>query len=233
MASLIFQSFGVEDTAVAARLEMIQEMKFFLHTAYGDSKDFTRLSIEIKTQGLGQGNGASPAGWCIISIMILQAHGAKGHSVQFIAPMSQVGWSLLAILYVDDTDLLHLNMERDKSVQEVHVALQRSIKNWGNLLVATGGSLKPDTCFFHLLDFVWTKKGGWQYAAHHKDETAVIMVLMPDGTVAPIMHRAVDDAQKTLGVVTCPSGNSKGSLQQMKEKTQKWLDSLTAGRLHH
>jgi hypothetical protein len=43
----------------------------------------------------------------------------------------------------------------------------------------------------------------------------------------------VDDAQKTLGVVTCPSGNSKGCLLQMKKKTQKWLDSLTAGRLHH
>jgi hypothetical protein len=38
MASLIFQSFGVEDTAVAAMLEMIQEIKFFLCPVYGDSK---------------------------------------------------------------------------------------------------------------------------------------------------------------------------------------------------
>jgi hypothetical protein len=36
MASLIFQSFGVENTAVAAMLETIQEMKFFLCTAYTD-----------------------------------------------------------------------------------------------------------------------------------------------------------------------------------------------------
>jgi hypothetical protein len=55
---------------------------------------------------------------------------------------------------------------------------------------------------------------------------------MPDGTMLPITHQAVDDAQKTLGVVTCPSGNSKGNLLQMKKKTQKWLDSLTAGCLH-
>jgi hypothetical protein len=33
MASLIFQSFGVEDTTVAAMLETIQEMTFFLRTA--------------------------------------------------------------------------------------------------------------------------------------------------------------------------------------------------------
>jgi hypothetical protein len=76
------------------------------------------------------------------------------------------------------------------------------------------------------------KKGRWQYVAHNEDETAVITVPMPDGTMALIKHRAVDDAQKTLGVVTCPSGNSMGSLQQMREKTKKRLDSLTAGRLH-
>jgi hypothetical protein len=76
------------------------------------------------------------------------------------------------------------------------------------------------------------KNGGWQYVAHHEDETAVITVPMPDSTMALFKHRAVDNAQKTLGVVTCPSGNSMGSLQQMREKTQKWLDSQTAGHLH-
>jgi hypothetical protein len=232
MASLVFQSFGVEDTDVVAMLEMIQETKFFLCTAYMDSKVFAGLLIEIKTQGSGQGNGASPAGWCVISIMILRAHGAKGHGAQFIAPMSQVRRSFLAILYVHDMDLLHLNMEGDESVQEVHMALQWSIENWGKLLIATGGMLKPDKCFFHLLDFAWTKSGGWQYIVHHDDDAEAITVPMPDGTMAPIAHKAVDDAQKTLGVVTCPSGNSMGSLQQMKEKTQKWLDSFTAGRLH-
>ena len=123
MASLIFQSFGVEDTAVAAMLETIQEMKFFLQTAYGDSKDFAGSTVEIKMQGLGQGNGASLAGWCIISIMIFQAHGEKGLGTQFLAPISHMRCSLSAILYVDDMDLLHLNMECNESVQEVRVAL--------------------------------------------------------------------------------------------------------------
>jgi hypothetical protein len=159
MASLIFQSFGVEDTAVATMLEMIQEMKFFLRTAYGDSTDFAGSTIEIKTQGLGQDNGASPAGWCVISIMILRAHGKNSHGAQFVALMSLVKRSLSAILYVDDTDLLHLNMERNESVWEVCRSLQQSINNWGKLLIATGGSLKPEKCFYHLLDFAWLAKG--------------------------------------------------------------------------
>jgi hypothetical protein len=59
-----------------------------------------------------------------------------------------------------------------------------------------------------------------------------LTVPMPDGTMSPITHLTVDEAQKTLGVVTCPSGSSAGSFHQMKEKAQKWLASLTAGCLH-
>jgi hypothetical protein len=43
MASLIFQPFGVKSAAVSAMLESIQEMWFFLRTAYGDSKNFFRV----------------------------------------------------------------------------------------------------------------------------------------------------------------------------------------------
>ncbi len=143
-----------------AMLESIQEMKLFLWMAYEDSKNFAGLSIQIKTQGLGQGNRAAPAGWCVISITILRAHGAKGHGALFLVPMFQVQKSLSTILYVDDTDLLHLNMDTDETVQEVHKALQQAIENWGRLLIAMGGSLKPEKCFFHLLDFAWTQKGG-------------------------------------------------------------------------
>jgi hypothetical protein len=79
-------------------LETIQEMKFFLRMAFRDSREFAGLTIKVKTQGLGQGNGASPVGWCIISITILRAHGTKGHGAHFIAPLSQVRSSLSAIL---------------------------------------------------------------------------------------------------------------------------------------
>ena len=117
MASLIFQAFGVSDAPVAAMLETIQEMKFFLPTAFGDSKDFAGSTMHIKTQGLCQGNGASPAGWCVISITILRAHGKKGHGAKFMAPISLIKSRLSAILFVDDTDLIHINMEREEELE--------------------------------------------------------------------------------------------------------------------
>jgi hypothetical protein len=58
-------------------------------------------------------------------------------------------------VFVDDTDLEHFNMTKLQMVEEVHVNVQESILNWGKLLLATGGALKPANCFYHLISFVW------------------------------------------------------------------------------
>jgi hypothetical protein len=164
--------------------------------------------------------------------VLLRAHSAKGHGAHFIAPMSRVCRSLSAILYIDDMDLLHINMDAEELIVEVHAAIQRAIENWGRLLIATGRNPKPEKCFYHFIDFAWTQKGGWQYIAHHEEEGAALFVPLPDGKMAPFSHLAVDNAQKTLGVTTCPSGNSAGSLNQMKDKAKKWFGLLTADQFH-
>ena len=79
IASLVFQAFGVPEEAIESMLTAIQDMKYFLRTAYGDSTEFVGSTIEVKFQGLCQGNGVAPAGWAVISITILHAHKAKGH----------------------------------------------------------------------------------------------------------------------------------------------------------
>jgi hypothetical protein len=62
----------------------------------------------------------------------------------------------LAILYVDNTDLLHINLEEDESVAKVHESIQASIKNWGNLLIITGEALQPAKCFYLIISFKWS-----------------------------------------------------------------------------
>ncbi len=86
MALLIFQVFGVPLTAVETMLGAIENMKFFLRTGFGDSKSFMGGGVSIKTQGLMQGNGASPADWAVISICILGAHRKKGHGQSSTVP---------------------------------------------------------------------------------------------------------------------------------------------------
>ena len=93
-------------------LDAIEEMKLFLQIAYGDLKDLAGSTIEVKVQGLCQENGAAPSGWCVIPITILRYHKRKGYGAKFLVPISLVKSDLAAILFVDDTDLLHLIMEK-------------------------------------------------------------------------------------------------------------------------
>jgi hypothetical protein len=111
--------------------------------------------MSIKTQGLTQGNGASPVGWAVISICILGAHGKKGHGAKFHCPKSKLKQHLSAILYVDNTDILHINLTEDKSVDKVHRVIQDSVNSWGNLLIATGRVLQPNKCFYFIISFEW------------------------------------------------------------------------------
>ncbi len=102
-------------------------------------------------------------GWVVISICILRAHGKKGHGAKFICPITNLQQHLLAILYVDDTDILHIDLTKDKSINNVHTAIQDSMSSWGNLLMATGGTLQPNKCFYSIISFEWIN-GEWKYA---------------------------------------------------------------------
>ena len=54
IAALTFRAFGVPKEAVQVMLKTIEDMKYFLRTAYGDSKRFKGSKIRVKFQGLCQ-----------------------------------------------------------------------------------------------------------------------------------------------------------------------------------
>ena len=157
---------GIGEGPVEMMLTAIQEMKYFLRTAYGDSANFVGSTIHLKFQGLCQGNGAAPAGWAVISIVIIRAHKKKGFGGKFVCPISKIRCHLAGILFVDDTDIIHLDLSEEQSVEVVHDLSQASIANWGNLLIRTVGAFKPAKFFYHLISFRCKKDGRWEYEAN-------------------------------------------------------------------
>ncbi len=198
---------------------------------FGDSKCFAGGGVCIKVQGLTQGNGASPAGWAAISIMILRAHRKKGHGSTFRCPITRCSANILVIIHVDDTDLLHINFNKDKTAEEAHAAIQSSVNSWGNLLIATGGALKPEKCFYSILLFEWVS-GVWRYKDNSISGSYRVTVPLPEGGSAAIAHRPVSHAEKTLGALTSPDGDSASAILQMQEKVQQWVETVRNGHLH-
>jgi hypothetical protein len=113
-------------------------MIFFLCTGFGDSNNYAGSTGGKKLRGMCKGNGATPAGWTVTSIAMIQAHKRKGHGVHLTCPISKTPLYLAGTLFVDDTDLEHFDMTKVEMVQEVHGALQNSFHNWGCILTATG-----------------------------------------------------------------------------------------------
>ena len=231
IASLVFRACGVPTSAVKSMLEAIQNMKFFLRTAFGDSTSFAGSTLGVKTQGLCQGNGAAPAGWAVISVVIIRAHKNKGHGATFHAPISGTRMGLAGILFVDDTDLLHVDLSASETITDAHEAMQSGVTDWGNLLIATGGALKPDKCFHTLIGFEWVR-GKWRYVHYDDNPDADLLVPLPDGSQVPIAHVPITEARETLGIFSAPDGNSTAAIKRMQSKTDSWLARAQESRLY-
>ena len=113
-------------------------------------------------------------------------------------------------------------MDKTEDLTDAHFHLQSSINNWGKLLIATGGSLKPEKCFFHLISFTWKPNGTWKYDSNKDNDKFRVTVPKWDGLAAHIDHYSVNHASKTLGSMTCPSSCNKGENQEMQGKSEAW-----------
>jgi hypothetical protein len=216
-ASLVFQAFGVFNTMVSAMLVTIQNMKFFLRTGFGESTVFMTAVLGAIIHGLCQGNTASPAGWSLISSILLAAYKRMGHGAIVQCPISQSKESTAGVLYVDEVDLLVMNLHlaAPKLWQEaVDCAM-----DWSLVLHGPGGTAVGEKCFGYLLDYEWNPDGSWEYSVPEGIELAVCN---SDGTVETIALLGAEDARVTLGIATTPSGNNWHHLHAPGKPSDKW-----------
>jgi hypothetical protein len=225
MASMGFQSFCVPTSAVESILMTIQNMEFYLRTGYVDSKGFAggvdNSSGDIRiTQGMCHGNGAAPAAWTVTSIPMIATQHRKDHGVHLIAPISSQQGHLIGGLFVDDTNLFHLEMRRNELVFQVHSNFQDGIINWGKLLIAIGGA-QPPKCSYYLILFQWKPHRTRVYEDNTVNKDLSIGVPLADGNLAEIKHLPVASTVKTLGSMTCPAGLNKVAIERMQLQGQK------------
>jgi hypothetical protein len=48
-----------------------------------------------------------------------------------VCPVTKIRDHLAAIMFVDDTDIVRINMNLDETAHQVHSAMQKSIESWG------------------------------------------------------------------------------------------------------
>jgi hypothetical protein len=86
-------------------LASIQHMRFYLCTGHGESIGFMTAVVGSIIQGLCQGNSAAPAGWLLISAVLIKVYKSLGHGAFFQTPISRESYDTAGVLYVDDINL--------------------------------------------------------------------------------------------------------------------------------
>ena len=129
--------------------------------------------------------------------------------------VSNLTGHLASLFFVDDIDLIHINLKVEETITVAHQATQDSISKWGQFLIASGGSFKPPKCFYHLISFCYNTDGSWAYKNDENLEDFHISVPVPYVSQLQIEHAAVDTAREALGFCKSPVGDSKYALETM------------------
>ena len=218
---------------IVAALICLQTMKFFQRTGFGESKTYFGGSDIVKyIMGLGQGSRAAPPSWIQLSTVLVNVYKQLGLGSFITDPISLETIHTMGGLFVDDTDLYTGNDTPSANGEvsdpmELCIRTQGNLDQWNNLLIASGGALKPEKCFWYSLNYI-SVEGRWCYADVSDFE---LTITCPDGGVNKINQKSPTTSMKTLGVVDAPAGGNIGHLEYIKSKTAIWVNRMKNGHL--
>jgi hypothetical protein len=118
--SIAFQSWGIPASAIHILLTSMQMLQYMLKTGFGESTETYGGTSTLPNSGLGQGSGASPPGFTALSLLIVNAYRRMGHFLNILLSYSVRLFFLAAVMYVNDTNLLHWPPSTTTEPEELH-----------------------------------------------------------------------------------------------------------------
>ena len=231
-AGLAMQRCGVPPPLVESSLGPIQRLRHYIRTVYGDSTtSFSADGHEVPVQGIGQGNGAGPAIWAVVSTPIFNAMRQRGYGLYLKSPGSGSSFLFVGYAFVDDTDLVTNDVDPMATAATVAARLQESANFWEASLRASGGALFPAKCHWYLIDYRWSD-GQWRLVPPSAAD-APLRIRSPSGRVVPIERVPPNEARKTLGVWTAPNGSMTAEYRYLQGKICHWTERIRIRRLPH
>ena len=140
------QRIGAPVAAVESMFTTIQKLKHVVRTSFGDSdqsfggEEWRELH---QLQGVGQGNGAGPAIWAVISTVFFDLLRDKGYGFKLKAPLSKLALYMAGCGFVDDTDIMQIGL-KDDDYHIVPQKLQEALKWWEVCTKDSGGAIVPE-----------------------------------------------------------------------------------------
>ncbi len=227
-ASLSMQRVGVPRNIIKCLFTTLQEAVHTVRTGFGDSKaSYGGKVWLVPIHGIGQGNGAGPAIWAVVSTPLLNVLRQKGFGCQILCPLSSEFVSFVGYAFVDDTDIIQSVLQDNPA--EARAQLQAAIDTWESSLKATCGAIVPEKTVWWLVSFKWSGNS-WSYVSI-QDSPGDLLVNDLHNNRKIITRLESGQAYETLGVFLAPDGNSRQQIDKMSAAVTNWTDHLRTGSL--
>jgi len=237
VAYLTMRNFGIPSLAAKSTISTIMNMKHFIRTKYGDSKDYYGGNKwGIKPHGCGQGNGYGPALWACISSPLLHILRQKGFGTSLYQPIDKQKIHFSAFAFVDDTDIIQtynpttiptipLTAEHIKDMFQI---TQSALDLWSGSLRATGGELEDSKTYFIPIIHNW--KGSKAFLQRTCTDTQ-LHLKQHDRVQTDLEGKNPNDSFFTLGIWQSPSGNENKQIEHMVNQIKSWGQQTTDNKM--
>ena len=208
-------------------LVALQTMNFWLRTAFGESSEAFGGTTDNPLYGISQGSGSAPTSYITISTLALETY--KQCNFHFTLKSVITGCLLLlaAILFVDDTDQLHLS-KKCQSEEHFMQHIQAAITFWGMLILATGGYIKQlkSQVDLSLSTFV---NGRPKLKTGRELPTFQFIIPQKDRNNVPIPTVSAVKGTDSLSVRFDMENKCVHQVDKIKTKGSKWMSRLNSG----
>ena len=221
-AMLASLSMGAPKEALISFFSTLQDVQYYTKTIYGVSeKTFGGMDKQFrrKPQGSGQGNGAAPQLWAVISTKMFEILHSLNLATLITMPISGTELTLVGFAYIDDSDLFSFSQTHD--VDTTVKQMQEIVDNWELAAKVTGGALAPNKCWWYLIEFEWDKKNDCTYASKKIDDKYVLTTKNAKNETEILKRLQPNIAQEMLGVYIAPDGNNDEQVKQLKLKSER------------
>lgn len=228
LMSLIWLGLTNHPQSVILLLHVLQQMKIYTRTGFGDSTSFFGGAEDTPMCGLDQGSKAAPASWLQLSSVIVNTYKNEGMASSIQNPISGDTTDSVDCLYVDDTDLYMMH-HLLPTISLICAYAQLGVDLWSDLLGTSGGAIKGSKSFCYLIAYICLN-GVWDYT-HTRDIPHTLTLKSENGGRTELNRKEVDEAEKTLGVYHSPAGNHAAHLHYLYRRSEQWLCRLKNGHL--
>ncbi len=228
LAILAARWLGMNDALALLFAIVLQTMSFRNSNGYGVSEHLETPSWKWPVYGVGQGSGAAPCAWLIVSVILFSVLKQTSHKMEFIDPTGCTRHARTLDGFVDDATSGESDAHQaiPFGPAQLTQTIQQTAKTWERLLHVSGGALQFQKCSYYAIMWHWKHGIPCMIDVQEKKYKVSIME-SKTGKNIPIQQRQHCQSHKTLGVWLTPNGSFQDEYNFLLTKANEFKIKMT------